>query len=137
MLKDTQLYQKILEGDAIPKLSICLEGAGPVSMVIIEDSAFPQHSWLLKPNKKDTRNPQQKYINKKLCSARLVSEIAYGILKGRWRILYKQTECRIYNLKYVIMSSMVLHNLCISVNDLCETRWRQRIRFDKKRLYSN
>ena len=27
MLKNTQLYQKILEGDAIPKLNICLEGA--------------------------------------------------------------------------------------------------------------
>ena len=28
MLKNTQLYQKILEGDAIPKLNICLAGAG-------------------------------------------------------------------------------------------------------------
>ena len=28
-----------------------------------------------------------------------------------------------YNLKYVIMSCMMLHNLCISVNDPCEPRW--------------
>ena len=67
--------------------------------------------------------PQQKYFNKKLCFARVVTENAYGMLKGRWRILYKQTECRMYNLKYVIMSCIMLHNLCISVNDTCEPWW--------------
>ena len=41
MLKNTQLYQKILEDDAIPKLNICLVGAGTVPMVTIEYSAFP------------------------------------------------------------------------------------------------
>ena len=54
MLKNTQLYQKILESEAIPKLNICLEGAGTVSMVAVGDSAFPQHSWLLKSYKEDT-----------------------------------------------------------------------------------
>ena len=44
------------------------------------------------------------------------------MLEGHWRILYKQTECPMYNLKYVIMSCM-LQNLCISVNDPCEPRW--------------
>ena len=82
MLKNTQLYQKILEGDAILKLNICLEGAGTVPMVTIGDSAFSQHSWLLKSYKKDTRDPQQEYFNKKLCSARIVTENAYGMFKG-------------------------------------------------------
>ena len=35
ILKNIQLYQQILEGDAIPKLNICLEGAGTVPMVTI------------------------------------------------------------------------------------------------------
>ena len=69
MLKNTQLYQKILESNAIPKLNICLEGAGTVSMVTVGDSAFPQHSWLLKSDEEDTWDPQQKYFNKKLCFA--------------------------------------------------------------------
>ena len=128
MLKNTQLYQKILEGDAIPKLNICLEGAGTVPMVTIGDSAFPRHSWLLKSYKEDTRDPQQKYFNKKLCSARVVTENTYGMLKRRWRALHKQTECRMYNLKYVIMSCIMLHNLCISVNDPCEPRWRLEVK---------
>ena len=128
MLKNTQSYQKILEGDAIPKLNICLVGAGTVPMVTIGDSAFPRHLWPLKSDKEDTRYPQQKYFHKKLCSVCVVTENAYGMLKGRWRILYKQTEYRMYNLKYVIMSCIMLHNLCISVNDACEPRWRPNVK---------
>ena len=51
MLKNTQLYQKILDGHVIPKLNICLEGAGTVLMVPIGDSPFPRHPWLLKSYK--------------------------------------------------------------------------------------
>ena len=80
-------------------------------MVTIGDSAFPRHSWLLKSYKEDTRDPQQKYFNKKLCSARAVTENAYGMLTGSWRILHKQTECRMYNLKYVVISCIMLYNL--------------------------
>ena len=52
-------------------------------------SAFPRHPWLLKNYSKNTSDPQQKYFNKKLCSARVVTENAFGMLKGRrrWRIL--------------------------------------------------
>ena len=103
MLKNTQLYQKILDGHVIPKLNICLEGAGTVLMVTIGDSAFPRHSRLSKSYKEDTTDAQQKYFHKKLWSACFVTENDYDMLKRRWRNLYKQTECRMYNLKYVIM----------------------------------
>ena len=39
ILQNTQLYQKLLEGDAIPKLNIWLEGAATVPVVIIGNSA--------------------------------------------------------------------------------------------------
>ena len=29
-----------------------------------------------------------------------------------------------YNLKYVVMSCIMLHNLCIELNDPCEPRWK-------------
>ena len=45
-------------------------------------------------------------------------------VKGRWRILYKKTEYCMFNLKYIIMAAIMLHNLCISCNDPCESRWR-------------
>lgn len=47
-------------------------------------------------------------------------ENAYGMLKGRFQILYQKTECRMYNLKYVVM----LHNLCTFFCDPCEPWWK-------------
>ena len=55
-------------------------------------------------------------------------ENAYGMLKGRFRILYKKTECRLFNLKYIVMASVMLHNLCIDVNDPCLPRWRLHVK---------
>ena len=115
MLRSTAIYENILGGNVIPDKTITLGEFGDIPLVTIGDSAFPKHSWLLKGYNEDTRDPKQRFFNKKLCNARVVTENAYGMLKGRFRILY--TECRLYNLKYVIMACVMLHNLCISVND--------------------
>ena len=58
----------------------------------------------------------------------MVTENAYEMLEGRWRILYKQREGRMYNLKYVIMSCIMVHNLCIFINDPCEPRRQLEVR---------
>ena len=50
------------------------------------------------------------------------------MLKGRWRILYKKTEVRNFNLKYVVMACIMLHNLCIEHNDPCEPRWKLEVK---------
>ena len=55
-------------------------------------------------------------------------ENAYDMLKGRFRTLYKRTECRLFNLKYIVMASVMLHNLCIDVNDPCLPRWRLHVK---------
>ena len=106
MLRNTEIYQQILNGDIIPNITIHLDGAGEIPLVTVGDSAFPRHPWLLKGYNEETRDPQQRYLNKKLCSARVVTENAYGMLKGRWRILYKKTECRMFNsrqLRWVLL----------------------------------
>ena len=56
--------------------------------------------------------------------ARVVSEHAYGMLKGRWRILYKKTEYKLKNIRHVIMACIALHNICIARDDPCRPRWR-------------
>ena len=58
--------------------------------------------WLLKGYSEDIRDPKQRHFNKELCRARVVTENAYGMLKGRFRILYQKTECQVKNLKYVL-----------------------------------
>ena len=46
------------------------------------------------------------------------------MLKGRWGILYKKTEMKMCNLKYVVIACLMLHNLCTATNDPCNSRWR-------------
>ena len=128
MLRSTRLYQPILNGEMFPEKAMTLEGSGNIPLVTIGDSAFPRHPWLLKGYNENTTDNQQRYLNKKLYSARVVTENAYGILKGRWRILYKKTECRLHNLKYIITSCIMLHNLCIKHNDPCQPRWRLEVK---------
>ena len=93
-------------------------------MVTVGDSAFPRFSWLLKNFPNVTRDPKEKLFNQKLRSARVVTENCYGMLKGRWRLIYKEAEMKKFNLKYVVMSCIMLHNLCIELHDPCEPRWK-------------
>ena len=53
-----------------------------------------------------------------------VTENTYSMLKGRWRISYKKTEIEMYNLKYVVIACVVLHNLCLAKKDSCNLPWR-------------
>jgi len=49
------------------------------------------------------------------------------MLKGRWRLIYKTCECKLYNIRYVIMAAVVLHNICIYRNDPCKPRWKLKV----------
>ena len=84
---------------------------GEIPVVTIGDSAFPQYAWLLKMYNENTRDKQQKSFNKKLCGARMVTGNAYGMLKSRWHFLYKKTECRHFNLRYVSYVTLSWHVL--------------------------
>ena len=68
----------------------------------------------------------QEIIRKKYFSKRwrVVTENAYGMLKGRWLILFKKIECQLFNLRYIAMACITLHNLCIEIcTDPCQPRW--------------
>ena len=57
------------------------------------------------------------------CSKLASSWKSIGIMKGRWRLLHKKTECRLDNIKYAILASIVLHNICTHFLDPCKPRW--------------
>ena len=114
-----------LNGKTLPNKAINLgEKYGEIPLVTIGDCAFLRHSWLLKPYPDTTRNEKEKLFNLKLRSARVTTENCYGMVKSRFRIIYKQIEVKKHNLRYVIMSCIMLHNLCIHVNDPCNPRWQ-------------
>lgn len=67
--------------------------------------------------------PHTKQLNKQLSSARYSVECAFGILKGRFRILQTPFQCAINTPERVthhIDACAVLHNFCIAENDKWE-----------------
>ena len=90
LLKESSPYTAILDREVMPDKVILPSYIGEIPLVTTGDSAFPQYTWLLKMYDENTRDKQQKYFNKALCRARVVTENAYGMLKGRWRFLYKK-----------------------------------------------
>lgn len=127
LLQSSPLFSEIERGHVIPNNVLCLPRYGEIPLAVIGDSAFPARPWLIKAYPDATKSNKEIYFNKKLRAARVVSEHAYGILKGRWRLIYKKTECRRRNIKSVIMACIALHNLCISRSDPCLPRWQLRV----------
>ena len=87
------------------------------------DGAFPFHTWLMKPYSNAHLTPQQRYFNYCLSRARMVTEGAFGQLKGRWRILLRKWESRPENVKVFTLACVVLHNLCIRCQDVAPRQW--------------
>ena len=84
-----------------------------------------QRIWLMKAFPDTARDLVEINFNKKLRSARVVSEHAYRMLKGRWRLLYKKVECNEKSIMCIgIVCAITLHKICIHVNDPCKRPWR-------------
>ena len=132
MLKESSFFDEVLSGRELPDRKINLDDFGDIPLVTIRDSAFPRFSRLIKCYNENTRDPQQRYFNKMLCSARLVSENTYGLLKGRWHFLSKKNEAQSENLRYIIMACTALRNLCIPENDPCKPRWQLEVYKERK-----
>ena len=91
LFRHTSLYKAIISGRAIPDCQLKLGDFGNVSFFYYWGQRFPKVCLLLKSDNEKTTHPQR-YFNKKLCSAWVVTENAYGMLKGRWRILHKKLK---------------------------------------------
>ena len=105
----------------IPDRVVQLGDIGEIPLVTIGDSHFSQFAWLIKAYNENTRDNQKRYFNKRLCVPRVVTENAYDMLKGH---TFKKTECQLFNLRYIVMAFIALHNLCIEISDPCQPRWR-------------
>ena len=72
MLKESSFFDEVFTGRSLPDQKINLGDFGDIPLVTIGDSAFPSFSWLIKCCNENTRDPQQRYFNKMLCSAELI-----------------------------------------------------------------
>ena len=91
ILQSTHLWQEITENQAIPLIGKDVDSVN-VQPVILGDGAFPLKSGLMKPYGNAAMTSQQKYFNYHLSRARMVTETAYGQLKGCWRLMYRKSE---------------------------------------------
>jgi hypothetical protein len=91
---------------------------------IIGDAAFPLMPWLLKPYTQRLNMPIKEFnFNYRMSSARMTVENSFGRLKGRWRILLNRSDFSLDNIKAIIKTCLVLHNLCESRRDPYNVVW--------------
>lgn len=88
-------------------------GKTTVYPLILGDSAFPLQSWLMKPYTNAVLSKEQRNFNYRLSRARMVTEGAYGQMKGRWRVLLRKSESEVDQVKTTALACIVLHNICI------------------------
>ncbi|XP_067142884.1 putative nuclease HARBI1 [Centruroides vittatus] len=86
---------------------------------LLGDSAYPLDTFLIVPYK-DYGNltVKQKNFNRKHSSIRVVVEQTIGLLKGRFRRLKYLDMENISSMSKVVMTSCILHNLCINQGDI-------------------
>ena len=101
----------------LTELTLGVEGT-VIRPLVVGDSAYPLKSWLLpviKNNGALTR--EKKKFNKELSKARIVVEHAFGLTKGRWRVLLKRLDEEKERVPNTIIACCILHNICVMIGD--------------------
>ncbi|KAK7168095.1 hypothetical protein R3I94_002217 [Phoxinus phoxinus] len=90
----------------------------PEGMHIIGDSAYPLSLQLIKPYRDNGHlTVRQRHFNRKLNSARVVIEHAFGILKSKFRRLRCLHMKKVKNISSAVTACCILHNICLKSND--------------------
>ena len=102
----------------------CIEGKFQ-PYKLIGDAAYPVRPWMYCPFKggKTTLSGKEANWNFIQSSTRMCVERAFGILKGRWRLIMKRSEVPLRNMPDIVATCIVLHNICIVNNEGIEEDW--------------
>ena len=65
----------------------------------------------MKPFTDGVLTPQQHYFSYRLSRACMVTEGAYGQLKGMWRVLLRKSESNRDHVRTATLACMMLHNI--------------------------
>lgn len=103
--------------------------AGSLSpYALVGDAAYPCRPWMLAPYKghKDGLSREEYHWNFVQSSTRMCVERAFGMLKGRWRILLKRMDVHLKSVPELVTVCLLLHNMCIIFGDnFWKTEWMQ------------
>ena len=90
----------------------------PAGTHIIGDSAYPLLPQLLKTYRDNGHlTARQKHFNRRLHSARVIIEHAFGLLKGKFRRLRYLQMGSVQRASAAVMAFCILHNICIVAED--------------------
>ena len=92
---------------------------------LIGDIAYPMCLWFYSPFKgeKASLSREKQYWNFIQSSTRMAVERAFGMLKGRWRILLKKMYMPLCSIPDMITACLYLHNLCLIHADEFDMNW--------------
>lgn len=112
VLRNTDLFRKAENGDILREPVVTIDG-NHIRPLLLGDGAYSLLPWFLKPYANNVAlTPAQQHYNRVFSSARVVVERAFGVLKGRWRILLKRMDNKFINVPDVILACCILHNFC-------------------------
>jgi hypothetical protein len=86
---------------------------------LVGDAAYPCRPWMMALFKghKDGFSCEEYHWNFAQSRTRMCLERAFGMLKGRWRILLKMIDVHLRNVPDLVLTCLVLHNMCIIFGD--------------------
>ena len=117
LFQSTNLWQRIIKGEVLSECAV--QNNNITIPPLIGDGAFPIRTWLVKPHGDAILTEKKRYYNYRLSSrARMVSEGAFGKLKGRWRVLLKKCESQKEGVELMGIACVVLQNICIEKKDI-------------------
>ena len=125
---DSTLFQSttwsnIVGGDILSEAAAKTNDDIVIPPLILGDGAFPMRSFLLKPYGDAVLSDKKRYFHYRASRGRMVTEGAFGKLKGRWRILSRKCESQKETVKKMGLACLVLHNLCIDLGDMMPRNW--------------
>jgi hypothetical protein len=89
------------------------DGNMPLKYFLIGDDAYPGHDQLVTPFPGCRLSAVEDDFNFYQSSTRIRIEMAFGRLMQRFGILWKPLRCKLQFAPAVVMSCMILHNLCM------------------------
>ncbi len=118
ILRNTWVFREAINKQILTGPIFYINNETPIKPYLVGDAAYPQADWLIKPfsYEKDMR-PRQKTFNLALSQARVSIERAFGVLKGRWRLLLGKLELEPSYASDVAIACTVLHNICQQFNE--------------------
>ena len=121
ILQSTTLWADLKNDKLLPPLMHTEQGI-LIPPLIIGDSVFPLEEWLMKPNTNAVLTEKQHNFDYRLSRARMVVECAYCQLKGRWRLIMRNSEGGLFQTKMATLACMVLHYVCLMNGDIIPSK---------------